>query len=195
MFKKETWMLLTFSMALVVGIMVMPSKSFAAAKNVTENNMPSTTFSTQLDQGVLVGEHQAKIKYAPSSTTVNVNSENVKAVNTLLAEKGKTKLPQNTTSIKFNKNGTSMVTTADGKRIAIQKGFWGSAWKVTKCAAFITMAVVPVFKAYKAVKALGGVTQTAKLLVGAGNASDFMEIAGGAAAEILGISGIRRNCF
>ncbi|WP_281288049.1 hypothetical protein [Streptomyces roseicoloratus] len=36
---------------------------------------------------------------------------------------------------------------------------------------------------------------TAKPLVKAGNADDFLEIAGGAATEIIGVNGIRDNRF
>lgn len=67
--------------------------------------------------------------------------------------------------------------------------------KLAKCVASVTVAFVPAAKAYKAIKELGGVVETAKLLIGAGNAKDFLEIAGGSAAEILGIAGIQDNCF
>jgi hypothetical protein len=71
----------------------------------------------------------------------------------------------------------------------------GDLWKIAKCAASVTLAFVPAAKAYKAIKALGGVRETAKLLVKAGNSDDFLTIAGGSAAEILGIAGIEANCF
>jgi len=67
--------------------------------------------------------------------------------------------------------------------------------KLAKCVASVTVAFVPAAKAFKAIKELGGVVETAKLLIGAGNAKDFLEIAGGSAAEILGIAGIQDNCF
>jgi hypothetical protein len=67
--------------------------------------------------------------------------------------------------------------------------------KLAKCVASVTVAFVPTAKAFKAIKELGGVVETAKLLIGAGNAKDFLEIAGGSAAEILGIAGIQDNCF
>lgn len=70
-----------------------------------------------------------------------------------------------------------------------------SLWKITKCAASVALVFIPGRAAYKAIKALGGVRKTARLLVGAGNADDFVKIAGGAAAEILGIDGLAKNCF
>lgn len=47
----------------------------------------------------------------------------------------------------------------------------------------------------RAIKSLGGIKKTAELLVKAGNAKDFAVIAGGAAAEILGIAGVIENCL
>ncbi|MFI8405210.1 hypothetical protein ACIGG5_33895 [Streptomyces sp. NPDC085463] len=77
----------------------------------------------------------------------------------------------------------------------LARGFWSSTWKYTKCAAAVAAAFVPAGKAYAAIKALGGVARTVKLLWGAGKLSDFRRIAGGAAAQILGISGIQSYCF
>jgi hypothetical protein len=67
--------------------------------------------------------------------------------------------------------------------------------KLAKCVASVAVAFVPTAKAYKAIKELGGVVETAKLLIGAGSSKEFLEIAGGGAAEILGIAGIADNCF
>ncbi|WHM38260.1 hypothetical protein [Streptomyces sp. BPTC-684] len=72
---------------------------------------------------------------------------------------------------------------------------WGKAWKYTKCVAYVTAAFVPGAAAYKAIKALGGVKTTAKLLIKAGNSDDFLKLAGGSASEIIGVKGIRDNCF
>lgn len=36
--------------------------------------------------------------------------------------------------------------------------------------------------------------ETAKLLIGAGNVTDFIKIAGGVVAEIVGIDGVMNNC-
>jgi hypothetical protein len=67
--------------------------------------------------------------------------------------------------------------------------------KLAKCVASVTVAFVPAGKAFKAIKELGGVVETAKLLIGAGSSKEFLEIAGGSAAEVLGIAGIQDNCF
>ncbi|MFJ5786694.1 hypothetical protein [Streptomyces hydrogenans] len=75
------------------------------------------------------------------------------------------------------------------------RGFWSSTWKYAKCAAAVAAAFVPAGKAYAAIRALGGVARTVKLLWGAGKLSDFRKIAGGAAAQILGIAGIQSYCF
>ncbi|SDP96667.1 hypothetical protein SAMN04487905_12117 [Actinopolyspora xinjiangensis] len=74
-------------------------------------------------------------------------------------------------------------------------GFWDQTWKYTKCAAYVSLLFVPGAKAYRAIKALGGVAETARLLIGAGNAADFLEIAGGVGSQIIGAGGIAKNCF
>ncbi|MFJ8478358.1 hypothetical protein [Kitasatospora sp. NPDC094011] len=73
--------------------------------------------------------------------------------------------------------------------------FWDTTWKYTKCVAAVAAAFVPAGKAFSAIKGLGGVAETVKLLWGASKASDFLAIGGSAAAEILGISSIQTNCF
>jgi hypothetical protein len=73
--------------------------------------------------------------------------------------------------------------------------FWDTAWKVTKCAAAVGATLFVGSKAYKIVKELGGAWNAAKLLVRAGNFHDFAATAGAAAAGVLGIETIRRNCF
>lgn len=79
------------------------------------------------------------------------------------------------------------------------------AWKVTKCAAAITVVVVsvavPVAKVVKLrqfVIAVGGVREAARLLVGATTFAEKARVIGGAigagAAEILSIDAIITNC-
>ncbi|NYI46515.1 hypothetical protein BJ993_003595 [Nocardioides aromaticivorans] len=74
-------------------------------------------------------------------------------------------------------------------------GFWSTTWKVTKCVASVTLAIVPLAKAGSIVKSLGGIRKTAELLVKAGNWSDVRKAAPALAGEILGISAIATNCF
>lgn len=73
--------------------------------------------------------------------------------------------------------------------------FWDTAWKVTKCAGAIGAMLFVGSKAYKIVRELGGAWNAAKLLVRAGNFHDFAATAGAAAAGVLGVETIRRNCF
>ncbi|MFE6980448.1 hypothetical protein [Streptomyces griseus] len=77
--------------------------------------------------------------------------------------------------------------------------WWNTAWKWTKCAAAVAVAFFPAAKAYKAIKALGGAKQTAKLLWGARTKGDFIKHAKKAgkngAVEILGIAGVESYCF
>jgi hypothetical protein len=73
--------------------------------------------------------------------------------------------------------------------------FWDTAWKVIKCAGAIAATVFVGSKAYKIIKELGGAWNAAKLLVKAGNFHDFAATAGAAAAGVLGVETIRKNCF
>lgn len=66
--------------------------------------------------------------------------------------------------------------------------------KLPSVQGIIAVAIIPASKAYKAVKALGGMRETARLLVGAGNAKDFIKITGGLGAQIVGIDGVMTNC-
>lgn len=81
-----------------------------------------------------------------------------------------------------------------------------SAWQVAKCAAAITVAIGSgVFAAAKLVKikryikALGGVKEAAKLLLGATTWAEKAKAGGsalvGLASEILGVKEIQDNCF
>lgn len=82
---------------------------------------------------------------------------------------------------------------------------WGKWWKRAKCAAAITWVVgTTVFAAGKitkikgAIKALGGIKNTAKLLVGATSRAEKMRKLGqagaAAASYFLGIDTIKKNC-
>lgn len=73
--------------------------------------------------------------------------------------------------------------------------FWDTAWKVTKCAGAIAATDFVGSRAYKIIKELGGAWNAAKLLVKAGNLHDFAATAGAAAAGVLGVDSIRKNCF
>ncbi|ANU09504.1 hypothetical protein A1A1_11997 [Planococcus antarcticus DSM 14505] len=104
-------------------------------------------------------------------------------------------LPKGTVSVTLQGDNNFVAKTEAGEDVIMAAGFWGGAWQVTKCAAHLTLAVIPAGAAFKAIKGFGGIKATAQLLVGAGNAKDFTLIAGGAAAEILGIQGIYDNCL
>ncbi|MEU3657979.1 DNRLRE domain-containing protein [Streptomyces sp. NPDC032161] len=83
--------------------------------------------------------------------------------------------------------------------------FWRSVWKWTKCVAAVALVFVPAYRAFKAaqvaVKGLGGIRSTAKLVWGARKKGDFKRAVSKkgygtkAAAQILGIAGIQSYCF
>jgi len=50
-------------------------------------------------------------------------------------------------------------------------------------------------KAYRIIKDLGGVGRAARILVGAGNAHDFIATVGTAGVGLLGIDSVHKNCF
>ncbi|WJE16202.1 hypothetical protein QRD89_02305 [Halobacillus sp. ACCC02827] len=98
-------------------------------------------------------------------------------------------------SVKVEKQGELVASKSTGTSEVVSLGFWGGVWDATKCTASIAVVFVPSAKAYRAIKALGGVKNTVKLLAGASNVDDWLTIGGGAAAEIFGIAGVKRYCF
>lgn len=73
--------------------------------------------------------------------------------------------------------------------------FFGDAWHVTKCAAAITIAVVPLSKSLRVIDDLGGIRSAAVLLVRAGSVQDFAQTAGYVAADVLGVGAVEAACF
>lgn len=138
-----------------------------------------------------------------------VNSSNTKADEIVIANKkedvdvlneqlkfaGQPLLPEGTVSVVVQEDNTFIAETNTGEQVILPMGFWNKAWQATKCAAHLTLLVVPGTAAFRAIKSLGGIKKTAQLLVGAGNAKDFAAIAGGAASAILGLDGVYDNCF
>lgn len=127
--------------------------------------------------------------------SVEITSKELNEINKILKNEGVALLPTSTKSI--NVTETSYVLdTGNGNNIQVfsARSAGDTAWQITKCAGYIALAIVPASKAYKAVKALGGIRQTATLLVGAGNRSDFIKIGGELAAEIVGVDGVLANC-
>lgn len=123
------------------------------------------------------------------------NKRDVDILNDQLSYVGEPTLPEGTVSVSLKDEEMFVATTEKGEEIIMPFGFWGKAWQVTKCVAHLTLVVVPFGAAARAIKGLGGIKKTAQLLVGAGSKKEFEKIAMGAAAEILGISGIADNCF
>ncbi|MGP5629545.1 hypothetical protein [Corynebacterium casei] len=125
-----------------------------------------------------------------------ITEEERLAANQLAQENGESGLPQSFESVIFLDNGSMAPGDAEGNPLLLARaGAGATAWKVTKCIAHITLVVLPGTAAFRAIRGLGGIAYTARLLVGAGTKKEFRKIAGGAAAEILGISGIEENCF
>lgn len=73
--------------------------------------------------------------------------------------------------------------------------FWSTTWKVTTCVAAITIALVPMLKAARLIRELGGITETAKLIVGAGTWADLRASVPALAEQILGIGAVTDACF
>lgn len=73
--------------------------------------------------------------------------------------------------------------------------FWSTTWKVTTCVAAITIALVPMLKAARLIRELGGITETAKLIVGAGTWADLRASVPALAEQILGVGAVTDACF
>jgi RHS repeat-associated protein len=76
-----------------------------------------------------------------------------------------------------------------------RSGLFPNPWDIAKCAAAIGGTVFIGAKIYRAVKALGGVKDAAKLLIGAGNVDDAIAAGGAAAAQLTGIVAVKEACF
>ncbi|MFC9542607.1 hypothetical protein ACFTQ7_22455 [Lysinibacillus sp. NPDC056959] len=149
-------------------------------------------FSTdQLDSNIVLAE----------------NAEEVTVLNDMFEELGSpVHFSSDVKSVIVEENGDLVATTISGENEIMALGFWGElwddiktvagkTWDVAKCGAAITAVFVPGAAAYKSIKALGGVKSTVQLLAKASNTSDWLAIGGGAAAEILGIDGVKTYCF
>ncbi|WP_427108624.1 hypothetical protein [Lysinibacillus xylanilyticus] len=152
---------------------------FQVTGNVTQSNFKISKFRTSKVNDIVIAN----------------SKEEIDILNEQLMYVEKPELPEGTVSVVLQGDDNFVATTEAGEIIILPLGFWGGAWQVAKCAAHLTLVLLPTSAAFKAVKALGGIKKTAQLLVGAGNAKDFAVIAGGVAAEILGIQGIYDNCL
>lgn len=124
--------------------------------------------------------------------SIEITNEELQNINKDLNEQNVELLPDTTKSLDVT---TEAYVINTGSNEGVQLfGFWGTTWQITKCAGYLAVAIVPASSAFKAVRALGGMRETAKLLIGAGNATDFIKIAGGVGAEIVGIDGVMNNC-
>lgn len=107
------------------------------------------------------------------------------------------RLPTGTASVAITSSGQVTPFDTNGVPIPLSpsRGVLEASWKYTKCVAAVGAAFIPIGKAYKAIKGLGGVVKAAKLLLRAGNKEDFKRVAGNLALDILGVAAIQANCF
>lgn len=107
------------------------------------------------------------------------------------------RLPTGTASVAITSSGQVIPFDTNGVPIPLSpsRGVLEASWKYTKCVAAVGAAFIPIGKAYKAIKGLGGVVKAAKLLLRAGNKEDFKRVAGNLALDILGVAAIQANCF
>lgn len=107
------------------------------------------------------------------------------------------RLPTGTASVAVTSSGQVTPFDTNGVPIPLSpsRGVLEASWKYTKCVAAVGAAFIPIGKAYKEIKGLGGVVKAAKLLLRAGNKEDFKRVAGNLALDILGVAAIQANCF
>lgn len=141
------------------------------------------------------GSRSMKLAKEPNDIVIAKNQEEVNILNEQLRYSQQPELPKDTVLVTFKSDDSFVATTQTGEELVMPAGFWGTTWQVAKCAGHLTLVAIPGGAAFKAIKSLGGMKKTAQLLIGAGNAKDFVAIAGGAASTILGLDGIYENCF
>jgi hypothetical protein len=188
----------TIALALTAGPAMGSATAGAAVSPVVRAVAPSASASTahtaSAEAAVTVVKKKRKIRLTPRKR---------RAINAELVSAGLSKMPARARVVVLKANGSGVVIVKRSSpgtarypiRDYMPSGFWGDAWTVVKCSASIVMAVVPIYKAYRGVQALGGIKETAELLVKAGNVDDAIAAGGWAAAEVLGVAGIEDACF
>lgn len=87
------------------------------------------------------------------------------------------------------------VENSDGSVQIMTRSVGDTAWKITKCGAALALAIYPGTKAYKFAKGLGGIKQTAKLLVDATTKAEKKKFLLGLGMEVLGIADVEQYCL
>lgn len=178
--------------------MTIDKVELTAEEQVRANKLADGMITMQAISIAVGDEKRARIMEATETNrnvSIEITNKELKEINKMLGNEGVNLLPQSARSLDITES-SYVISTASGDNVQIfsSRSAAGTAWQITKCAGYIAVAIVPASKAYKAVKALGGIRQTASLLVGAGNVRDFLKIAGGVGAEIVGVDGIVTNC-
>lgn len=209
------------ALALTFTALSVPTSSAAPTTKYT----PAVANTTILEERPpsLARKSPRGVRFKKKRTVLRLTKKRRKVINKEHRSRGRAKLPYCAKKYIIKRNGKGKVrgvanrcqTPARHSRSLVKgfavtpKGFWGwwddaweytkkgvrMGWKVTKCAAAIVAVVWPASKAFKAMKALGGIKESAVLIIRAGNKKDAAKLFGGAIWGILGIAAVEDYCL
>lgn len=131
-----------------------------------------------------------------TDVSIDINATQLKRINSILQKEGVELLPSSTRNFQIiDGNYAVGVENSDGSVQIMTRSVGDTAWKVTKCGAALALAIYPGTKAYKFAKGLGGIKQTAQLLVGAATKAEKKKFLLGLGMEVMGIADIEQYCL
>lgn len=133
---------------------------------------------------------------APVSTAprMKLSAGDVASLNRLARAEGASVLPTGVRTLTFKEGGGVEARDASGRKIEVQPGWWGTAWKVAQCGAAVgAFAAGNMLLVYK-IKKIGGVTRAAKMLVNAESAEQRWKAAALIFGEVTGLGAIVSSC-
>lgn len=131
-----------------------------------------------------------------TDVSIDINSLQPKRINSILQKEGVELLPTSTRNFQIVEGNFAVgVENSDGSVQIMTRSVGDTAWKITKCGAALALAIYPDTKAYKFAKGLGGIKQTAKLLVGATTKAEKKKFLLGLGMEVMGIADVEQYCL
>lgn len=131
-----------------------------------------------------------------SDVSIDINAQQLNRINAILKREGVEPLPSSTRNFQIVEGGYAVgVDDGNGSIQVMTRSAGSTAWKITACTTAIGLAIYPGTKAYRLVKALGGIRQTAQLLINATTEAEKNKMLFDLGQGILGIEGVKQICL
>lgn len=197
-------------------VLIAPSISMAQS-GVTQNQVTGTTNVLTTKEQVqadklardiitvqaivsVVGE-KARLQLSSAlqngtDVSIDINALQLKRINSILQKERVELLPTSTRNFQIIEGNFAVgIKNSDGSMQIMTRSVGDTAWKVTKCGVALGLAIYPGTKAYKFAKGLGGIKQTARLLVGATTKAEKKKFLIGLGVEVMGIADVEQYCL